>query len=50
VISSYFYWLNPLRMIGMASLFTAITVALTVIIGTLRMQTNLLKGLVQKAV
>jgi hypothetical protein len=49
VISSYFYWLNPLRMIGMAFLFTAITVALTVIIGTLRMQTKLLNGLVQKA-
>ena len=49
VISSYFYWLNPLRMIGMGFLFTAITVALTVIIGTLRMQTKLLNGLVQKA-
>ena len=49
VISSYFYWLNPLRMAGMAFLFTAITVALTVIIGTLRMQTKLLNGLVQKA-
>lgn len=49
VIGTYFYWLNPLRMFGMAFLFTAITVALTVIIGTLRMQTNLLNGLVQKA-
>ena len=49
VISSYAFWLNPLRMIGMSFLFTAITVALTVIIGTLRMQTNLLGGLVQKA-
>jgi hypothetical protein len=49
VISSYAFWLNPLRMIGMAFLFTAITVALTVIIGTLRMQTKLLGGLVQKA-
>jgi len=49
VIGSYFYWLNPLRMVGMAFLFTAITVALTVIIGTLRMQTKLLTGLVQKA-
>jgi hypothetical protein len=49
VISSYFYWLNPLRMIGMAFLFTAITVALSVIIGILRMQTNILNGLVQKA-
>lgn len=49
VVSSYFYWLNPLRMIGMASLFTAISVALYVIIGTLRTQTRLLTGLVQKA-
>jgi len=49
VVSSYFYWLNPLRMIGMAFLFTAITVALTVIIGTLRLQTKMLTGLVQKA-
>lgn len=49
VVSSYFYWLNPLRMIGMAFLFTAITVALTVIIGTLRLQTKMLIGLVQKA-
>ena len=49
VISSYFFWLNPVRMAGMAFLFTAITVALTVIIGTLRMQTRLLNGLVQKA-
>ena len=49
VISSYFFWLNPVRMVGMAFLFTAITVALTVIIGTLRMQTRLLNGLVQKA-
>ncbi|MBK5108327.1 MAG: hypothetical protein JJE12_09350 [Anaerolineales bacterium] len=48
VISSYFFWLNPVRMVGMAFLFTAITVALTVIIGTLRMQTRLLNGLVQK--
>lgn len=49
VISSYAFWLNPLRMIGMAFLFTAITIALTVIIGTLRIQTKLLGGLVQKA-
>ena len=49
LVSSYFYWLNPLRMVGMAFLFTAITVALTVIIGTLRMQTKMLGGLVQKA-
>lgn len=49
VISSYAFWLNPLRMIGMAFLFTAITVALTVIIGKLRIQTKMLGGLVQKA-
>jgi len=49
VISSYAFWLNPLRMVGMAFIFTAIPVALTVIIGTLRMQTNLLSGLVHKA-
>jgi hypothetical protein len=49
VVGSYFYWLNPLRMTGMAFLFTAITVALTVIIGTLQMQTKMLAGLVQKA-
>jgi hypothetical protein len=49
VVSSYAFWLNPLRMIGMAFLFTAITVALTVIIGTLRMQTKMLSGLIQKA-
>lgn len=35
--------------IGMAFLFTVITVALTVIIGTLHIQTNMLKRLVQKA-
>jgi hypothetical protein len=49
VISRYFFWLNPARMAGMAFLFTVITVALTVNIGTLHMQTNLLNGLVQKA-
>jgi hypothetical protein len=32
-----------------AFLFSAITVALTVIIGTLQMQTKMLTGLVQKA-
>jgi hypothetical protein len=32
---SYATWLDPLRMVGMALLFTAITLALTVIIGTL---------------
>lgn len=49
VVSSHFYWLNPLRMIGMAFLFTGITVALYVIIRTLGMQSKMLAGLVQKA-
>lgn len=49
IVNSYFYWLNPLRMVGMSFLFTAITVALTVIIGTLRIQAKMLGGLVQKA-
>ena len=49
VISSYAFWLNPLRMIGIAFLFTAITVALTVIIGTLRIQTKMLGDMVHKA-
>jgi hypothetical protein len=42
IVSSFADWLNPLRMVGMAFLFTAITLALTVIIGTLRMQASLL--------
>lgn len=42
VISSYAFWLNALRMIGMAFLFTAIAIALTVIIGTLRLQSKVL--------
>lgn len=41
-ISSFGFWLDPLRMVGMAFLFTGITVALTVIIGTLRNQAVLL--------
>lgn len=49
VISSYAFWLNPQLMSGMAFLFTAITVALTVIIGTLRTQIKMLGSLVQKA-
>ncbi len=40
--SSFAFWLNPLRMIGMAFLFTGITIALTVIIGTLRQQAGIL--------
>lgn len=41
-IGSFASWLNPLRMVGMAFLFTSITIALTVIIGTLRTQAKLL--------
>jgi hypothetical protein len=41
-VSSFANWLNPLRMIGMAFLFTGITVALTMIIGTLRQQAGIL--------
>jgi Ca2+/Na+ antiporter len=41
-ISSFTNWLNPLRMIGMAFVFTGITIALTVIIGTLRQQAGIL--------
>lgn len=48
-VSSYADWLNPLRMIGMSFLFTGITIALTVIIGTLRMQANMLVQFYQKA-
>jgi hypothetical protein len=42
VVSSFAAWLNPLRMVGMAFLFSAITLALTVIIGTLKGQAHLL--------
>lgn len=42
VVASFQYWLNPLRMVGMAFLFTAITLALTVIVNTLRIQGTLL--------
>jgi hypothetical protein len=42
VVSSFAKWLNPLRIVGMAFLFSAITVALTVIIGTLKNQAKLL--------
>jgi hypothetical protein len=41
-VSFFALWLNPLRMIGMAFLFTGITIALTVIIGTLRQQAGIL--------
>ncbi len=42
VVASYSRWLNPLRMVGMSFLFTGITIALSVIIGTLRMQAEML--------
>ena len=48
-VSSFAKWLNPLRITGMAFLFTAITVALTVIIGTLRNQAKLLIGFFNRA-
>lgn len=41
-VNSFANWLNPFRMIGMAFLFTGITVALTVIIGNLRQQAGIL--------
>ena len=48
-VSSYAKWLNPLRILGMGFLFTGITVALTVIIGTLRLQAGMLVQFYQKA-
>jgi hypothetical protein len=41
-VGSYAAWLNPLRMVGMAFLFTGITLALTVIISTLKKQAVML--------
>jgi hypothetical protein len=49
VVSSFSSWLSPLRMVGMAFLFTAITLALTVIIGTLISQAKLLSRFYQQA-
>jgi Fe2+ transport system protein FeoA len=48
IIASYTFWLNPLRMIGMAFLFSGITVALTVILNTLRVQSKSLVGFYEK--
>jgi len=48
-VSSFARWLNPLRITGMAFLFTAITVALTVIIGSLKGQADLLIGFFNRA-
>jgi hypothetical protein len=49
VVTSYAFWLNPLRLVGMALLFTGITLALTVIVGTLRVQAKLLIGFYREA-
>jgi len=49
VVSSFAFWLNALRMVGMASLFTGISLALMVIIGTLRLQARLLVGFYRQA-
>lgn len=48
-VSSFARWLNPLRMVGMAFLFTSIVLALTVIIGTLRLQADLLVDFYRQA-
>ena len=48
-VSSFAKWLNPLRLVGMAFLFTGITVALTVIIGSLKSQAELLIGFFNRA-
>lgn len=48
-VSSFAFWLDPLRMVGMAFLFTAITIALTVILGTLRKQAGLLITFYERA-
>jgi hypothetical protein len=49
LISSFAQWLTPLRMVGMAFLFSSITLALTVIIGTLRKQADMLIGFYNRA-
>jgi hypothetical protein len=49
VVTSFGKWIAPLRMIGMAFLFTAITLALTVIIGALRMQAGMLVTFYRRA-
>jgi hypothetical protein len=48
-VSSFAKWLNPLRIVGMSFLFTAITLALTVIINTLRLQAGMLVQFYNKA-
>jgi hypothetical protein len=48
-VSTFAFWLNPLRMVGMGFLFTAITVALTVITGTLVTQAKMLSRFYERA-
>jgi len=49
-VTSFPNWLNSLRMVGMAFLFSGITIALTVIIGTLRMQAGMLVRFYQRPI
>ncbi len=49
-VFSFPFWLNPLRLAGMAFLFTGITIALTVIIGTLNMQAKMLAEFARRAI
>jgi len=49
LLSSFGAWLNPLRMVGMAFLFTAVTLALKVIIDTLKLQSGMLSKFYQQA-
>jgi hypothetical protein len=49
-VTTFPKWLNPLRMVGMAFLFSGITIALTVIIGTLRMQAGMLVRFYQRPI
>ena len=48
-VASFAKWLDPFRMVGMAFLFTAISMALIVIINTLRLQAQLLVNFYQRA-
>jgi hypothetical protein len=47
-VASFKHWLGPLRMIGMALLLTAITIALSVITGVLKFQSKLLSEFTAK--
>ena len=49
LVGTFAFWLNPLRMMGMAFLFTSISIALTVIIATLRKQAGMLVNFYQQA-